>query len=82
MIDAASAINAFSADPFAAAAAINKAKVDQDVQTAVAVKQRDVQKAEGQAVLQLLDSASVTSKPSSGMPGFTPGKGLVVDLYA
>ncbi|MEM1097633.1 MAG: hypothetical protein AAGH92_02475 [Planctomycetota bacterium] len=82
MIDASAAINAFAADPFAAASAIKRAEVDQDVQTAVAVKQRDVQKAEGQAVLSLIDAASVTSKPSSGMPGFTPGKGLVVDLYA
>ncbi|MEM1445870.1 MAG: hypothetical protein AAGF84_07440 [Planctomycetota bacterium] len=81
-MNAVSAINAFASDPFAAASAIKQAEVRQEVQTAVTVKQRDVAKAQGQAAIQLLDAAASVSKPSTGMPGYAPDKGLVVDYYA
>ncbi|MEM8781875.1 MAG: hypothetical protein AAGE65_03375 [Planctomycetota bacterium] len=81
-MNAIAALNSFASDPFAAASSLKQAQVQQDVQTAVAVKQRDTAKAEGQAALQLLDAAASVSKPSKGMPGFAPHKGLAVDLYA
>ncbi len=81
-MNAVSAINAVASDPFAAASAIKQSKVRQDVQTAVAVKQRDIAKAQGQAVIQLLDSAAALPKASAGKPGFAPHKGHIVDTYA
>ncbi|MEM7577419.1 MAG: hypothetical protein AAF328_08080 [Planctomycetota bacterium] len=81
-MNAVSAISAFASDPFATASEINHAKVQQEVTTAVAVKQRDVMKSQGQAAIELLDAAASIAKPSTGMPGYAPDKGLVVDLYA
>jgi hypothetical protein len=61
VIHAASAMHAFATDPFAAASSMQQAQVRQEVQTAVAVKQRAMVEVQGQAVIDLLQSAAELS---------------------
>ena len=76
------ALSAFASDPFAAASQLQQTQVQQEAATKVAVLQRNVAKSQGQAILQLLESATSVQASEVGSPGFAPHKGRQVDLFA